>query len=475
MQKRWQNYPVTYRATEAKTIAAWISAKESGSVVGLSGSGRSNLLGFLCSRPDVLKSYLSDKANPIAMIPVDIYNLPTNDLSSLYRTILHAFYWVRTDFDSALQETITQLYLENRAQQDPFLPQRALYDLLLEFQNRQTQVVLVLNRFDRFCQTATPQMLNTLRGLRDNFKDTLSYLAGMLQEVMYLPDPAVLGDMYELLDSHVCWVGTLSQNDAYDMLTKFTKSTPPIPTEGDMAAMLALSGCFPVLIRAVGTWWTQMSNPPADIDQWAAQLLQETNVQYRLQRIWDGLTQEEQLTLSQIQNLHAQAHPINHSFPKHLAKSYQLLSQEQLYVLTQLEAKGVCHPAKGGWWITGHLFFTYLSQMQTKARGKIWLNHTAKAVYQGQTVIQNLTPLEYNILSFLTQHPRTKHTRDTIIDNAWPDEELREGITPNALQAHITGLRKKIEQNTSKPRYLITWHGRPGGYQFFPEGKPVEG
>ena len=75
-------------------------------------------------------------------------------------------------------------------------------------------------------------------------------------------------------------------------------------------------------------------------------------------------------------------------------------------------------------------------------------------------------------LQFLIRNPRIKHTRDDIIDNAWSDDEQRQGITPNALQAHIASMRKKIEPNPSKPRYLITWHGRPGGYQFFPEGKP---
>ena len=182
----WENYPSSYRAREIKTLANWIAAGESGSVVGLSGCGRSNLLGFLCHRSDVLQGYLPDQIAPVAIIPVDIYNLPANDLSSLYRTILHAFYWVRARFSPALQQIITDLYLENRAEQDPFLPQMALYDLLLEFLNQQTQVVLVLNRFDRFCQTATPQMLNTLRGLRDSFRDTLSYIVGMLQEVIYL-------------------------------------------------------------------------------------------------------------------------------------------------------------------------------------------------------------------------------------------------------------------------------------------------
>ena len=50
------------------------------------------------------------------------------------------------------------------------------------------RVVLVVNRFDRFCETSTPQMVNSLRTLRDRFKETLSYIVGMRQEVIYLPD-----------------------------------------------------------------------------------------------------------------------------------------------------------------------------------------------------------------------------------------------------------------------------------------------
>lgn len=71
----------------------------------------------------------------------------------------------------------------------------ALYDLLRLFEEAEIQVVLVLNRFDRFCETATPQMLNTLRGLRDTFRGTLSYIVGMLQEARYLSEPTDLCDM----------------------------------------------------------------------------------------------------------------------------------------------------------------------------------------------------------------------------------------------------------------------------------------
>lgn len=477
--RSWDRYPATYRAEEMQTLARWIEAGESGSVVGLIGCGRSTLLGFLCNRPDVLENYLTPRAGPVALIPVDIYNLPANDLSSLYRTILHAFYWVRERFTTALQATITELYLENRAIQDPFLPQRALYELLQHFQEQQIQVVLVLNRFDHFCQTATPQMINTLRGLRDSFKDTLCFFVGMLQDVAYVSDHGTLGDMYQLLDSRVCWVSAMNEADARYMLGSILHSASEPLTEADVAAMLTLSGRFPLLLKEVGTWWLTTPNRPTTRDEWLEILLEKDSIQYRLERMWNGLTQEEQLALSEVQALQAQARAevteADITFEKisrRLAIAFQNLATRQRYALNRLAVKGLCYSSGAGWWITGELLAAYVAKIEGRIRGRIWVDEAAKVIYQGQEPIQGLTALQYQILKYLINNPRVRHNRDAIIDSAWPDEEQREGITPNALQVHVASLRKMIEPNPAKPRYLITWHGRPGGYQFFPEGKP---
>ena len=120
MNDFWATYPANYRAREMKIIARWISAGESGSVVGLSGVGQSNLLSFLCHRPEVLRSYLLPQARPVALVQVDLNCLPANNLSTLHRTILRSFYRVRDQFDTTLQQKSTELYLENRTERDPW-------------------------------------------------------------------------------------------------------------------------------------------------------------------------------------------------------------------------------------------------------------------------------------------------------------------------------------------------------------------
>lgn len=126
-KRAWEAYPSTYRAREMKILSSWIQAGESGSAIGLAGAGKSNLLGFLSHRP----------------------------------------------------EMIVEQYLT-----DPFLSQSALREALFWFQEKEIRLALILDPFDQFCQDAPTQVLDNLRGLRDSFKNTLSYLTGLRKETI---------------------------------------------------------------------------------------------------------------------------------------------------------------------------------------------------------------------------------------------------------------------------------------------------
>ncbi len=293
----WASYSPTYRAGEMRILASWIASGVSGSVVGPAGCGRSNLLRFLCEHPAALQSYLPADMPAIGLAPVDLADLPSDNLADLYRAFLHAFYWVRERLAPPLALIATDLYLEHRAIVDPFLTQKAVYELLLAFQRAQAPVVLVMNRFDRFCELNSPQMVNTLRGLRDRFKETLSYIVGMRQEAIYLPDPSILGPMYELFDSHICYVGAMTADDSRHMLAGVLRAAPDKPSEADIAAMLRFTGGFPSLLKTIAQWWMLAPQRPQAADDWLDPLLDHAAIWHRLDHLWQGLTQEEKLAL----------------------------------------------------------------------------------------------------------------------------------------------------------------------------------
>jgi hypothetical protein len=171
-------------------LASWVQSGESGSVIGLAGAGKSNLLGFLCYRPEVLRSYLPDGNPPIALVWVDLNNLPVGGAvdveTNLYRVVLRALYEARAQLsfvERSLAESVETIYRRVEDRTDPFLSQSALREALFLFQDKGTRLVLVLDPFDTFCRTAPICVLDSIRGLRDSFKTTLSYIIGLRQEL----------------------------------------------------------------------------------------------------------------------------------------------------------------------------------------------------------------------------------------------------------------------------------------------------
>lgn len=451
----WANYSATYRAREMETIAGWLAAGKSGTVAGLPGTGRATLLNYLCQRPDVLPAYLPQPTPQIVTVPVDLNNLPDDNLSTFYRIVLRAFHEVGERFPADFAPTITATYHKYAAAGDPFLPQSGLRELLLQCQSREIRVALVLDRFDHFCEVATPEMTRTLRAMRDSFKDVLCYIAGTHQEVVYLSDWPGIEPVYHLLDSHVCWVGPLVAADAAQMVARHVQGLlEPMP-EAALAHLLSLTGGYPSLLQVACNWWMTAQETP--LPAWADILGKRQDMQHRLQALWAGLSQEEQAFLAEQQK----------------PRSGRPLSDGQVAVLRQLAEKGMCQPDGDGWQIVGELVAAHVTAAMGRSRGKIWVDAQSDDVFQGSQPLSELTPQERAVLKFLAQHPRVRHTHTRLIEAAWPDGVIKEGVSTEALYQTIRGIRKKIEPNTQTPCYIINWRGQQeGGYQFFPEGRP---
>ena len=62
-----------------------------------------------------------------------------------------------------------------------------------------------------------------------------------------------------------------------------------------------------------------------------------------------------------------------------------------------------------------------------------------KIFYKGREV--ELTPLEFNILEFLSRHPGRVFSRDQIMDSAWKEGKF---VVDRAVDVHMRSLRKKM-------------------------------
>lgn len=72
-----------------------------------------------------------------------------------------------------------------------------------------------------------------------------------------------------------------------------------------------------------------------------------------------------------------------------------------------------------------------------------------------------LSPTEFRLLKFLSQHPGRVYTREQLLDYVWGDDAF---VEPRTVDVHIRRLRAKIERDTSQPRHIFTERGF--GYKF---------
>ena len=94
------------------------------------------------------------------------------------------------------------------------------------------------------------------------------------------------------------------------------------------------------------------------------------------------------------------------------------------------------------------------------AYGEVAVDLATRAVRVGEAPV-SLTPTEFRLLTMFLRQPGRAFSREAIIDQVFGYDF--DGFD-RTVDAHIANLRRKIEANPRKPRYVHTVHGV--GYKF---------
>jgi two-component system OmpR family response regulator len=87
--------------------------------------------------------------------------------------------------------------------------------------------------------------------------------------------------------------------------------------------------------------------------------------------------------------------------------------------------------------------------------GDLTIDSERRLVTSGEQNIE-LTPIEFDLLQLLAKHPGRVFSRLQLLDSIQGD--AYEGYE-RTIDSHIKNLRKKIEPEPEKPRYIITVYG----------------
>jgi two-component system KDP operon response regulator KdpE len=86
-----------------------------------------------------------------------------------------------------------------------------------------------------------------------------------------------------------------------------------------------------------------------------------------------------------------------------------------------------------------------------------------RATPDGEQTVR-LTPTEWALLEVLLRNPRRLVTRQALLSQVWGPQYTRD---TGYLRLYLAQLRKKLEPEPSRPRYLLTEAGM--GYRFMPD------
>ena len=257
----WDQYPSTYRNSEVQSILRAVDSGECVSIVGLSGAGKSNLIGFLAHRVTTGPRFIC----------VDCNNLPQADISSLFAAILH-----QLDVVAAAP-----------------VPLKALIQAIgAALKESPRGLCILLDRFDLFQQdpAGLKTLYNNLRALRDEFKYTLTYVISTRRPLDKTSEFA------ELFFANTIHLGGLSLEDATWSINQFQSRRKLTWTDETVKAIYALSKGYPSMLRAVCE--AHASGVPLIVDE----LRQSSAVRQRIEEFWEDSPSVELITLSGLEN-----------------------------------------------------------------------------------------------------------------------------------------------------------------------------
>jgi hypothetical protein len=244
----WKTYPSDYRTKEVQQILSAVRAGECAAVIGLSGAGKSNLMGFIANRTDVF-------THPSVL--VDCNRLQKHSPDGLFRLIR------RSAGDSTPSD-------------DEF---NAL-DLLIENQLAENggYLAVLLDRFELLADDEA--ITSNLRALRDTHKYQLTFVTATRGPL----NPT--SELAELVFGHTIWLGPLSESDSIWSVNRYAQR---VGLDWDLSVaeqMRQLTWGYPSLLRA--TCEAYASGAGLELYE----LLDHPAIQRRVKEFWDDLPSE---------------------------------------------------------------------------------------------------------------------------------------------------------------------------------------
>lgn len=431
-------YPDTTRFEEIEKIISFVKSGRSAQLIGLPGTGKSNLLGMLSYNKNVRLKHLGENQKWFHFVYMDFSEVRKRGIRDTIKFML-----ISTAY-SLSERGLTQEYeVVNKFLKEGL----AFSDELILFQSlkksidflaieKELTVVFLFDRFDQYLPDLSQQFFLNLKILRNRAKYRFSCLFALGRPLEDMVDPTILSEFAEFMSGNVAYLNIYDPVGLDFRLSYLEKVTGKKTDQATKKSIIAATSGHGKLTRLSYEVILSQGTHVSNLKQF---LLDKTVIKNALFEIWNALTPSEKNLLK---NPGGQIDG----------------SKDSYLVLSGLFKNGE---------IAISLFATYVSSLPSQNQLSITYLPDRNELLQGnESITEKLSPSEFRLLRFLLENQGKICEKEEIIRAVWKDSQTQEGVTDQALDQIIYRLRRKIEENPNNPIHLQTIKGR--GFKFIP-------
>jgi DNA-binding winged helix-turn-helix (wHTH) protein len=406
------DFPADYRAAEVGQIMAALYRRRSIAITGLAGMGKSNIVRFIVSHPEVRSRYLQERADDYAFVHVDCTGLVAVAEAEILGEIAAQ---VPGDRGADLPGDVRDAW-------------RVLKERVLGL-NPDLNLVVVLDYFDEAAAVLGRSFFNRLFHLRNTRPK------GNLSCVFVTRRPlGSLHELQELLDDD-CAIGPLSYKDALDSIRRDEARLGCAFDAAQRDKLIACTGGHPGFLKnaceLLGSGRVDAGLPDGAFVQ---HLLDSGKVGNLCQELWDDLTPAEQSVLLKVSRGLSLPEAGERDCEAYLERSGVLVRRES-------EAAVFCS-----------LFGAFVRGIEVATSGEVRIvpvfpNRARVEALAGEEVV-DLSPKLFALLLALTEARGQVLSTDRLIAQVYGDEAP--GVTNAALSQLVKRLRGALDPHVRR-------------------------
>jgi len=411
-------FPNDYRHKEIGKILDYLVTGKSCQIVCVPGAGKATVLRLLAHNRNLLKFHLKEKEKSIRFLYLNLEHTNYQD-EQIAKFLL-----------SALDE-------KTLATDDYFSLTKKLTEAVNKLALQGQTIIFLFDHFDEYQNRIPRSFFQILKNLRSIAKYKFAAAFATRRDLAELVDPEILKDFYDFFIGNTIYLKIHDKSATNSLFSQIEQVFDKKLSEINKKGIIKVTGGHIKLTKVLAE-----SALREGISHDVETLLATPIVTATLFEIWLVLMPQEQQALINL----TQKKPTPDDNVLETLNKYDLIDKKLNFTIPLLEE-------------------FVLNTAPTLAQEKITFNENTKEIIKGPTVLSDLlSPQEYRLLRFLITNQGRIIERDEIVRVVWPDAQVLEGISDEAIDQLVYRLRKKTEDDPNNPKHIITVKGQ--GFRF---------